>query len=311
MNDTPNDIQSMLPPLSATDHACALERINQEYNVPSETMKRAIAFLRSISARPAFDVEAMLKACVPPGWSCDPQQVADAIRDWFATAAMELPEPASRASASVTDDMRNAVRWAPSSAYWSTRLIEFFGPDARDGINALEKQLREARASASATLELPALPEPAGVIIVGTQAMRAFTADQMHTYGEACRASASATAPNLACKSVQKRLATQWGYVPASAAAVGEWQPIETAPRDGTLFIGWVAAERWSSIDGEGSGRAHDTSQVDFCWWRRAPEAVFGGYFDNASGRIGDGQDITHWMPLPTPPSAQQEGGAK
>jgi hypothetical protein len=46
----------------------------------------------------------------------------------------------------VTDDMRAAVRFAPSSAHWSERLKEFFGPDAREGINALEKQLREARA---------------------------------------------------------------------------------------------------------------------------------------------------------------------
>ncbi|MFY3460751.1 hypothetical protein ACOTJD_29255, partial [Achromobacter xylosoxidans] len=46
----------------------------------------------------------------------------------------------------VTDDMRYAVRFAPSSAHWSERLKEFFGPDVREGIDALEKQLREARA---------------------------------------------------------------------------------------------------------------------------------------------------------------------
>ncbi|CAB3665412.1 hypothetical protein LMG26696_03594 [Achromobacter pulmonis] len=46
----------------------------------------------------------------------------------------------------VTDDMRYAVRFAPSSAHWSERLVEFFGPDAREGIDALERQLREARA---------------------------------------------------------------------------------------------------------------------------------------------------------------------
>jgi len=51
----------------------------------------------------------------------------------------------------VTDDMRYAVRFAPSSAHWSERLMEFFGPDAREGIDALEKQLREARAALSAT----------------------------------------------------------------------------------------------------------------------------------------------------------------
>ncbi|MGV2894208.1 hypothetical protein ACNPPY_00300 [Achromobacter sp. AGC78] len=68
------------------------------------------------------------------------------------------PESAALASApvageAVTDDMRDAVRFAPSSAYWSRRLVEFFGPHAREGINALEKQLRAALADASAAGE--------------------------------------------------------------------------------------------------------------------------------------------------------------
>jgi hypothetical protein len=36
------------------------------------------------------------------------------------------------------------------------------------------------------------LPEPAGVIIVGTQALRAFTADQMHAYASAAEQRAAA-----------------------------------------------------------------------------------------------------------------------
>jgi hypothetical protein len=34
------------------------------------------------------------------------------------------------------------------------------------------------------------MPEPAGVIVVGTQALRAFTAEQMRAYGEARAAEA-------------------------------------------------------------------------------------------------------------------------
>lgn len=38
-----------------------------------------------------------------------------------------------------------AVRWAPSSAYWSNVLRDLCGLEARDGINHLESQAREYR----------------------------------------------------------------------------------------------------------------------------------------------------------------------
>jgi hypothetical protein len=94
-----------------------------------------------------------------------------------------------------------------------------------------------------------------------------------------------------------------WNAATEHAAKLA-WQPIETAPKDGTMFLCWVGAERWSAIDGEGSGRAHDVSQIDFCWWRRVHESPDGGYFDNASGQFGDSQGVTHWMPLPDAPCA-------
>lgn len=93
----------------------------------------------------------------------------------------------------------------------------------------------------------------------------------------------------------------------ASAQAVSAWQPIETAPKDGMSFLGWVAAERWSALDGGGSGRSHDESTCDFCWYVPERPDETGGYFTNASGQIGDAQDITHWMHLPASPN----GGAQ
>jgi hypothetical protein len=59
-----------------------------------------------------------------------------------ANAIRNLSTP--RAAEAVSEEMRMAVRFAPSSAYWSQKLVEFFGPDARDGIAALEDQLRAA-----------------------------------------------------------------------------------------------------------------------------------------------------------------------
>lgn len=89
---------------------------------------------------------------------------------------------------------------------------------------------------------------------------------------------------------------------PATPASA--WRPIAEAPRDGGLFIGWVAAERWSAEDGGGSGRSADTSDVDFCQWLADSEHPEGGYFVNMMGQIGDMQDITHFQPLPTPPTS-------
>jgi hypothetical protein len=91
----------------------------------------------------------------------------------------------------------------------------------------------------------------------------------------------------------------------AEAAERGRqtWRPIEAAPKDGTVFLGWVAAQRWTALDGEFSSANHDTSQVDFCWWRNPPaDMQEGGYFDNGAGQIGDAQEVTHWMPLPESP---------
>ena len=78
------------------------------------------------------------------------------------------------------------------------------------------------------------------------------------------------------------------------------WQPIETAPKDGSLFLCWVNAERWSNFDGGCSSHSHDVSQIDFCYWNKGLGE--NGYFDPCCGQIGDLQLVTHWMPLPDAP---------
>lgn len=86
---------------------------------------------------------------------------------------------------------------------------------------------------------------------------------------------------------------------PAVAGAVPapQWQPIETAPRDGTAFRAYAP----SLVD------------ADFNPWGSV-EAVYEG--DRIIGAVWNGQsDIwntlpiepTHWMPLPSPPRSEQD----
>ena len=82
------------------------------------------------------------------------------------------------------------------------------------------------------------------------------------------------------------------------------WRPIETAPRDGRLFLCWVSAVRYGETD-EGQQCQQDVSQVDFCNWRTQPYHPDCGWFDPCCGQIGDQQGVTHWMPLPAPPTTE------
>lgn len=62
------------------------------------------------------------------------------------------------------------------------------------------------------------------------------------------------------------------------------WHPIETAPKDGTIVLGWEPrASKW---------------KIKFMVYHRTRD---GGYWTNAvnTGSV----EATHWMPLPAPPS--------
>lgn len=86
----------------------------------------------------------------------------------------------------------------------------------------------------------------------------------------------------------------------ALARPADGWLPIESAPKDGTLYLCWVDAIRYGESD-DGSQYQADVSEVDFGQWR---DFETGGAHMNMMGDIGDGQQITHWMPLPTPPAS-------
>ena len=76
----------------------------------------------------------------------------------------------------------------------------------------------------------------------------------------------------------------------AVAAAVPKWQPIETAPKDGTVLL--------SDGGTVGEGFWHDGSK---CRGHRGGEGWF-WETDRCELLIASNAHATHWMPLPSPP---------
>lgn len=81
------------------------------------------------------------------------------------------------------------------------------------------------------------------------------------------------------------------------------WQPIDTAPKDGTAI--------WLLVDGHpyiGFGEAANWLSATSRWFvkasyrRRNPEERQGGLSDEIYGTHGIDVVPTHWMPLPEPP---------
>ncbi len=67
-----------------------------------------------------------------------------------------------------------------------------------------------------------------------------------------------------------------------------DWQPIETAPKDGSKFISaWrCGVSDWQNVS------------PDTYWWIRE-----GKWISDSDGLI----EPTHWMPLPDPPARTPE----
>ena len=95
------------------------------------------------------------------------------------------------------------------------------------------------------------------------------------------------------------------------------WQPIETAPKDGTTIIGWCVHDADPYYDPEFDGKrltpygsnAEGMSYVDdgvnlICWHDviHEDEYIIPAWWCLADGYGETAANPTHWMPLPEPP---------
>jgi len=74
-----------------------------------------------------------------------------------------------------------------------------------------------------------------------------------------------------------------------SSLSFGEWQPIETAPKDGTPIVVWDRYLQEPVI-------AH---------WSYSLWGIHNSYGFNEDGEI-PGEDVSHWMPLPPAPVVEE-----
>ena len=73
---------------------------------------------------------------------------------------------------------------------------------------------------------------------------------------------------------------------------MGEWQPIETAPKDGTAFRGYHESLIDLDFNPHGSVEcAFDGEKFIGCVWNGQQDAWY-----------GKPVQLSHWMPFPPPP---------
>lgn len=100
--------------------------------------------------------------------------------------------------------------------------------------------------------------------------------------------------------------ANRWKARAERAEAEG-WRTMDSAPKDGSLFVCWIDTFIYRETD-DGGGEQVDASTADLCEWRASDD---GGYFDAMAGPHGDGDWITHWRPIAAPTREQIEQARK
>lgn len=75
------------------------------------------------------------------------------------------------------------------------------------------------------------------------------------------------------------------------------WQPIETAPKDGTRILAFSITP---TLD-EDTGKTANVSAISVAYW------FIGAWMEYpAAPRFVHERIFTHWMPIPEPPSGPQ-----
>ena len=74
-----------------------------------------------------------------------------------------------------------------------------------------------------------------------------------------------------------------------------EWQPIETAPKDGTVLIGKIP-----------NGNLDFNNEIKWVsGWCALYKMEWGGMKKEIWLKLNDEHQPTHWMPLPKPPKQE------
>lgn len=79
-----------------------------------------------------------------------------------------------------------------------------------------------------------------------------------------------------------------------------DWQPIETAPHDGTPILTWLEGDWPEAIVWQDYPEDIAEAVGHIGFWRYADELL--------SDVMDAPLEPTHWMPLPPAPSRQKEG---
>jgi hypothetical protein len=92
-----------------------------------------------------------------------------------------------------------------------------------------------------------------------------------------------------------------------------EWQPIETAPKDGGPFLLLYTKRTWTDIRGNpvSFGPVRDYAEkIEPAWLENGRLIQAGTAHDiliECETWAGDDMRPTHWMPLPEPPAQEPE----